>query len=394
MLVHRTRNKMLRTRTTGAPSSKSSIRTLLEEVGIQVNGPQPWDIQVHDDRFYRRVLRDGSLGLGESYVEGWWDAEAPDQLLHRILAGDLQGRALRTPRALALAVSARVLNLQGRRRAGRHARSHYERGSDLFRAMLDRRLVYSCGYWKDARSLDEAQVAKLELICRKLNLEEGRTLLDIGCGWGSLVGYAAERYGVRATGITVSPEQAEVARRECKHLPVEIRVQDYRELSGTYDAVVSVGMFEHVGPKNHRTYMEVTRRGLAPDGISLIHTIGGNEPTDHIDPWIHTHIFPGAALPTLSQITKAAEGLFVVEDVHNFGPDYDRTLLAWQQNFEEAWPELRERYDERFRRTWRYYLLSSAAAFRARFIQLYQVILTPVGRPRHDLRHLEPDVAP
>ena len=208
----------------------------------------------------------------------------------------------------------------------------------------------------------------------------GKTLLDIGCGWGSLVSYAAERYGVVATGVTVSPEQAEVARETCRHLPVEIRVQDYRLVEGRYDAVVSVGMFEQVGPKNHRTYMEVVDRCLAPSGISLLHTITGTSET--VDPWLHRYIFPGGNAPTLEQITRAAEGLFVVDDMHNFGPDYDRTLMAWHQRFEEAWPGLRARYDERFRRLWRYYLLQCAGAFRARTVHLLQIILSRRGRGR------------
>lgn len=368
--------------TGGSGWSERTLRELLGEVGVTVDGPAPHDMQVRDPRFYRRVLRHGSLGLGESYVDGWWDAEAPDETIRRILEGGLQERAVRSPRIIAVALAARILNLQSRRRAGRHARDHYERGLDLHRAMLDRRMVYSCGYWREAETLDEAQEAKLELICRKMGLSEGDTLLDIGCGWGSLARWAAERHGVKVTGVTVSPEQAEVARDECRGLPVEIEVRDYREVDGRFDAVVSVGMFEHVGPKNYRTYMEVVDRCLAPGGVSLLHTIAGNRRTRHIDPWVHRYVFPGANLPTMSEVSEAAEGLFVVEDVHNFGPDYDRTLMAWHGRFEEAWPRLRERYDERFHRLWRYYLLACAGTFRARRAQLLQVVLTRPGTAR------------
>ena len=374
-------------RNTGA---ESTLRELLGEVGITVDGDQPHDPQVHDPRFFRRVLRDGSLGLGESYVEGWWDVDSVDGFIHRILVGDLADRARRNLRAVGLSLWARLTNRQGRRKASRHVRSHYERGLDLFREMLDSRMVYSCGYWRDARTLEEAQEAKLELTCRKLGLQDGQRLLDIGCGWGSLVRYAAERYGVEAVGITLSPEQAEIAREECRDLPVEIRVQDYRDVEGEFDAVVSVGMFEHVGPGNHRSYMEVVHRCLVPEGVSLLHTISGNEATANIDPWVDRYVFPGAQLPTLAQVAGAAEGHFVVEDVHNFGPDYDRTLMAWHENFETAWPRLSHRYDEEFRRLWRYYLLSCAGAFRARWSQLFQVILTPPGRSRGHLAALEP----
>lgn len=328
------------------------------------------------------MLREGSLGLGDSYVEGWWDAESVDGTVHRILMGGLQERAVRSPRVVAIALGARLLNLQRLGRASRHARSHYERGLDLYRAMLDRRMVYSCGYWRDAETLDEAQEAKLELVCRKVGLRPGATLLDIGCGWGSLARYAAERHGATVTGITVSPQQAEVAREACRGLTVDIQLRDYREVEGRFDAVVSIGMFEHVGPKNYRTYMEVVERCLAPGGVSLLHTIAGNRRTRHIDPWLHERIFPGSNLPTAGEIADASEGLFVVEDLHNFGPDYDRTLMAWYANFEAAWPELKHRYPEEFRRLWRYYLLASAASFRSRRSQLFQVVFTRPGTPR------------
>jgi cyclopropane-fatty-acyl-phospholipid synthase len=365
-----------------AGAAERTVRELLRKVGVEVDGSAPHDIQVHDRRFYKRILRDGSLGFGESYVDGWWDADAVDALVHRLFAGDIARATRGSPAAMALALLARLRNPQSLLRASRNARHHYERGLDLFGAMLDPRMTYSCAYWKNAGSLEEAQEAKLDLICRKLDLHEGKTLLDIGCGWGSLVGYAAETYGVRVTGITVSPEQAEVARARCAGLPVEIRVQDYREVAGKYDGVASVGMFEHVGPKNYRTYMEVVRRCLAPGGVSLLHTIGGSSATHAIDPWMERYVFPGANLPTLAQIARAAEGLLNIEDVHSFGPDYDRTLVAWHERFEAAWPSLRSRYDETFRRLWRFYLLSCAAAFRARTTHVFQVLLTERGESR------------
>lgn len=363
-------------------AAERTVRDLLRKVGVEVGGPDAHDIQVHDARFYRRVLRDGSLGFGESYVDGWWDAEAVDALVYRLFAGDVARVTRRSSTAVALALLTRIGNPQSLLRASRNARKHYERGLDLFRAMLDPRMTYSCGYWKHAETLEEAQEAKLDLVCRKLQLEEGKTLLDIGCGWGSLASYAAERYGAKVTGVTVSPEQAGVARERCARLGVEIRVQDYREVDGRYDAVASVGMFEHVGPKNYHTYMEVVNRRLAPGGASLLHTIGGSRESRAIDPWMERYVFPGANLPTLEQIARATEDLLVIEDVHNFGPDYDRTLLAWHERFEAAWPELRSRYGEEFRRLWRFYLLSCAAAFRARITHVFQLLLTRSGAPR------------
>jgi len=368
-------------RTSGA---EAALRRALAHAGITVDGDAPHDSHVHDRRFYRRVLRDGSLGLGESYVEGWWDAKSVDGFIERILSGGLARRVSRDARSLAVALAARLLNLQRRARAARNVRSHYERDLDLFRVMLGPGMVYSCGYWMDGGSLEAAQEAKLELCCRKVGLSEGKRLLDIGCGWGSLAEYAARKRGAEVVGITLSPEQAEVARERCRGLPVEIRVQDYREIRERFDAVVSVGMFEHVGRRNHQAYMEAVGRCLAPGGLSLLHTIAGNEATSHIDPWIHRYIFPGAQLPTLAEIASASEGCFLVEDVHNFGPHYDRTLMAWHHNVEAGWDALNASYDERFRRAWRYYLLSCAASFRARFTQLFQLVLARPGTRRGD----------
>jgi cyclopropane-fatty-acyl-phospholipid synthase len=360
---------------------RDTVANLLGRAGITIDGEEPYDIRVHDRRFYRRLIGDGSLGLGEAYVDGWWDARAVDEVIHRILDAEVGRRVTRTPRVVWMALLSRALNLQDRR-AQRNVRVHYERGLDLFRAMLDERMIYSCGYWARAGTLEEAQEAKLDLICRKLGLRTGQTLLDIGCGWGGLARWAAERHGVRVVGVTLSPEQAAVARDTCEGLPVEIRVQDYREVGGRFDAVVSVGMFEHVGPKNHGVYVDAVDRCLAPGGVSLLHTIAGNRATHHIDPWMHRYVFPGAGLPTLGQIADACAGRLVVEDVHNLGPDYDRTLVAWHRRFEGAWDRLRDRYDERFRRLWRYYLLSCAGAFRARDLQVYQVVLTRRGTGR------------
>ena len=247
--------------------------------------------------------------------------------------------------------------------------------------MLGRRLVYSCGYWSVARDLDAAQEAKLDLVCRKLGLVPGMRVLDIGCGWGEALRFAAERHGVHGVGVTVSVEQAEYARRLCAGLPVEIRVQDYRELDERFDRSYSIGMFEHVGRKNYRNYFEVVRRCLVDDGLSLLHTIGGNVSTNHTDPWIEKYIFANSMIPSAAQIAAASEADFVIEDWHGFGPDYDRTLMAWRANIESAWERLPARYDERFRRMWRYYLAASAAAFRARRDQVWQIVFSPRGVP-------------
>ena len=369
---------------------KRRIMDLLTQAGVALNGSAPCDPQIHNEHFYARVVTHGSLGLGESYMDGWWDVEDLDAFLFRVLDAHLDHKVGGFDDAW-LWLKAKLLNLQRGRRAYVIGEHHYDIGNDLFEAMLGRRLVYSCGYWKNAtdsggNGLDDAQEAKLDLVCRKLGLAPGMRVLDIGCGWGEALKFAVERYGVSGVGITVSQEQAQFARDLCTGLPIEIRVQDYREITDKdgnerFDRSWSIGMFEHVGIKNYRRYFEIVHRCLADDGLSLLHTIGGNTSTNHTDPWIAKYIFPNSLVPSAAQIARASEERFVIEDWHNFGADYDKTLLAWRANFNAAWPQLREKYGERFRRMWVFYLAASAATFRARRNQLWEIVLSPRGVP-------------
>ena len=360
--------------------SEAALAELLGLADVQLDGERPWDMRVHHRHgLARRLLGGGSLALGESYMDGWWSAEQPDELLARLIDAHLADR-LHPPHLLWHVAQARLLNLQSARRAWQVGQHHYDLGNDFYAAMLDARMAYSCGYWQaGAQTLDEAQEHKLELVCRKLGLQPGMRLLDVGCGWGSLMKYAAERHGVSCVGVTISAEQAELGRQMCAGLPVEFRLQDYRELDERFDRVASIGMFEHVGHKNAERYMQAVHRCLADDGLFLLHTIGRNDSSHGTDPWIHRYIFPNGELPSVARIGRAAEPHFVVEDLHNFGADYDRTLMCWHERFEAAWPRFSERYGERFRRMWRYYLMCSAAAFRVRDIQLWQWVLSPRG---------------
>lgn len=362
------------------------FRRLLSSAGITINGNDPWDITVNNEDVFGRILHQGVLGLGESYMDGWWDCPALDQFFDRVMRARID-RMIRGNLRLSWDVwKARIFNHQNTTRAYEVGLRHYDIGNDFFQAMLDPRMVYTCGYWKDADNLADAQVAKLDLVCRKVGMKPGMNVLDLGCGWGSFARYAAEHYGVVVTGVTVSREQVELGNTLCKGLPVDIRLQDYRAVKGKYDRVVSIGIMEHVGYKNYRTYMEVVNRTLKDDGIGFFHTIGGNVSMKIGNPWTVKYIFPNGQIPSITQLGKAMEGLFVMEDWHNIGPDYDRTLMAWHDGFEKGWPELTGRYSERFRRMWRFYLLSSAGAFRSRSMQLWQVVITKPGLKQPDCR--------
>lgn len=353
-----------------------TVSRLLADCGVRVNGSSPTDIQVHDPRFYSRVLAAGSLGVGESYVDGWWDADDLDGFVARVLAarGDKHLRGWNEVLGYA---QAQLMNLQSRARAFQVGERHYDIGNDLYARMLDSRMMYSCAWWVNAGNLEEAQLAKLELTLGKLGLEPGQRVLDVGCGWGGALEYAARRHGVSGVGVTISREQAELARSRVAGLPVEIRLVDYRDLDERFDHAYSIGMFEHVGAKNHRTCLEVVHRCLEPGGRFLLHTIGGlRRSRNSIDPWIGKYIFPNAVIPTQHQVTQAIDGLFLLEGWQRIGRHYDPTLIAWRTNFEKAWPELSKTRDERFYRLWRYYLSACAAGFRAGVTDLWQVLLT------------------
>ncbi|PLZ04355.1 cyclopropane-fatty-acyl-phospholipid synthase [Burkholderia sp. WAC0059] len=355
------------------------VADLLSRADIRVGGTRPWDIRMLKEGVPERALAAGNLGLGEAYMDGHWECDELDQFFARVLGAHLDEQ-IEPARLVFHALRAKFLNRQTMRRAWQVGEQHYDIGNEFYEAMLDRRMTYTCGYWAGgAQTLEEAQEQKLDMICRKLGLKPGMRLLDIGCGWGSLMGFAAEHYGVTCVGVTISKEQAEFGAARCKGLPVEFRLQDYRLLDERFDRIASVGMFEHVGPKNYRTYMEVAQRCLVDDGLFLLHTIGKNRRNTSPDPWIDKYIFPNGELPTIGQIADASGGLFVTEDLHNFGADYDRTLMAWHANFEAAWPRFQAQMGERFYRMWRYYLLSCAGAFRARDIQLWQWVLSKNG---------------
>lgn len=358
------------------------LRELADEAGIHFNGDAPWDIQVHDVDVYQRILSKGSLGFGESYMDDQWDCHQLDEMFCRLLKFDIDEKLTGWARLRILGevVRHRFFNLQSRHRAFQVGDQHYDIGNDVFEAMLDTSMSYSCAYWKEADNLEQAQFNKLDMICRKLQLQPGETLLEIGCGWGSLASHAARYFGVNVVGITVSREQQQLARVRCRELPVSIELMDYRDLRGQFDKVVSVGMFEHVGRKNYPVYFENVSRLMKDDSLFLLHTIGSYKTVPAADKWMDKYIFPNGKLPSAEEISKSVNDRFLIEDWHNFGADYDRTLMAWWERFDKAWPTLENRYGKRFYRMWKYYLLSCAGYFRSRQGQLWQIVLTKRNR--------------
>lgn len=321
----------------------------------------------------------GSLGFGESYMDGQWDCDRIDMLVERLHRGALSEPWVDSASCRRLALLSRLVNLQSRARAGIVGERHYDVGNALYELMLDSYMNYSCGYWEHAGTLEQAQQDKMELICRKLNLKPGMNVLDIGCGWGGMARYAAENFGVKVVGITISRAQHDWAKARLENLPVDIRLQDYRDVEGTFDRIWSVGMFEHVGENNYRSLFRKCHQTLRTGGLMLLQSIGANKSSGAMDPWLHKYVFPNGSLPVVAQIGQAIDNLFVLEDWQSTGPYYDQTLMAWHQRVNEGWHQLRRRYDERFRRMWNFYLLACAGSFRARHVQLWQVVLAKSG---------------
>jgi cyclopropane-fatty-acyl-phospholipid synthase len=359
------------------------LQSLAEQAGITVNGSGPCDIQVHNEKFYERVISQGSLGLGESYMDGWWSCEQLDEFFYKLLRAHMEQKLDLTWRQLLGVGRAKLMNMQSLKRAEEVAKVHYNLNTEFFAAILDPRMVYSCGYWRNAENLERAQEAKLDLICRKLNLSSHDRILDVGCGWGSFLKFAYERYKCRSIGVTISAPQADYARASCAGMPIEVIKCDYRDVGkeshGQFTKVVSIGMFEHVGPKNYRRFMEVVDELLTGDGLFLLHTIGDNYSRTSCDPWLDKYIFPNGVAPSVAQLGKAIEGIFVMEDWHNFGPDYYATLLCWNENLKRnlgstTVDTLMPR--DKFLRMWEYFFTSFASAFKAKHLQLWQIVMS------------------
>ncbi len=364
--------------------SKEILEKVLKSADIKINGDRPWDIKVLDERLYNRVLLKGTLGIGEAYMDGWWECDQLDEMVYRASRFIEKNEFYKGFAHLFHTLRSKILNLQTKSGSKRVAEEHYDLGNDLYMSFLDPYNQYTCGYFKETTDLNKAQEQKLDLICRKLQLKPGDKVLDIGCGWGGFSKYAAEHYGCHVTGISISEEQIKFAKDFTKNLSVDIVKTDYRDLEGTFDKVLICGMIEHVGYKNYGEIFKIVKKHLAKDGLFLLHTIGRNDSVTTSEPWINKYIFPNSMAPSQEQLAKASNGLFVLEDWHNFGQYYDPTLMAWFRNFDAAWPKLKSTkkiYNERFYRMFKYYLLACAGAFRARDLQLFQLVLSPQGVP-------------
>ena len=316
----------------------STAKTLLLEIGEKF-GIDVSKVKVHEERLYDRILKYRNLGVGESYMEGWWDCDKLDDFVFQVQRQQI-GPKIKWGwwtyiRWFLLYLWSWICNLQNVEKSKEVGVSHYDLGEELYEKMLDKNMVYSCGYWEDGiNTLDEAQEAKMDVICQKLGFKEGMEVLDIGCGWGGFAKYAAEKYKVTVCGITISQDQLNYAYQVNKTDKTDFQFLDYRDLLSEptyktrFDRVVSIGMIEHVGSQNYGVFMEVVEHVLKPEGLGLIHTIGGRQPKLLADPWFNKYIFPNSVLPTLSQLCAATEGKsFVIEDIHNFGACYDKTLM-------------------------------------------------------------------
>lgn len=353
---------------------REKIGGLLAIADIQIDGTRPWDLQVNNDALFARTISDGSLGLGESYMDGWWECGQLDEFFSRLLSAELS-KQVTTWADRWFFVSNFLLNKQIGHNLSKAGAEHYNRGNDLYQRMLDKRMIYTCGYWQDAENLDQAQEHKLELVAKKLKLEPGMRVLDIGCGWGGSAAYLADRHGVDVVGISISQQQIEHARAQHTSEQVEFRLQDFRLIDEKFDRIYSLGMFEHVGFKNYADYFAMVERSLDDKGLFLLHTIGHRKTSRKVDPWINRYVFPNSILPSAELICHHSAGRLNLEDWHNFGLDYHRTLLAWSDNCQAAWQDL-PAYDEKFQRLWHYFLMCSAGAFKAQRNHLWQIVFS------------------
>lgn len=340
------------------------------------------DWYIHQPGALGRIVRNPELALGETYMEGAWDVgEGQLSAFLGLLMRNVPQPQPGSPWHSVENLLHTLHTWNPIRRSYRNVAHHYDLDEWLFRQFLDQDMQYSCAYFQEPDiSLEEAQRAKCRHILHKLQLRPGQRVLDIGCGWGGLALYLAERAGVQVTGLTLSKEQLRVARLRAKERGLDGKVrfllEDYRQHEGRYDRISSVGMFEHVGQPHYRRYFETVHKLLADDGIALIHTIGRQRRDSATNPWIRRYIFPGGAIPALSEIDEALKPTtLITTDVEVLRLHYAYTLAAWQNRFRKARTRIAERLGERFCRMWEFYLAGCENAFRWRDLVVFQIQL-------------------
>lgn len=370
-----------------------TVRELLALGTIELNGPKLWDLQVTDRRFYKRILTGGVLGFAEAYIEGWIDCEQMDELIARLLQAGIKQKLKNNWRLMLHLFQSQIFNLQALSRASQVADAHYNLSNRFYEYMLGESMAYTAAYYKNATSLDEAQYAKYDLVCRKLQLKPGETVLELGCGWGGFARYAAEHYGCRMVSVNISKQQVRYAKELCRQWPVAVFRCDYRDEACynpdkiRFDKAVSIGMAEHVGPKNHRRLFGTVFRQLKPNGLFLLHTIGSDRSLTACEPFTHKYIFPNSVIPSLKQLSSAAEGWFVTEDLQNFGKYYFNTLKEWYTNVKSNWQSIQAldytKFNSRFDRIWSFYLLGGMGMAKSKANHLWQIVFS--GKAYRDL---------
>lgn len=345
------------------------------------NGKPAFTLGFNNKAAARRFLRKGSIGFGEEYVAGNIYVRGDFQKLVRIGIDPRFQNIKLSPLAKASVLFGYMTSLNTVRRAPANIAHHYDLGDDFYKCYLDKTMAYSCAYFRSATdALEEAQEQKYEHICRKLQLREGESLVDIGCGWGGMLIYAVRHYGVTGVGCTISQNQARYARDRIAAEGLEDKItilrEDYRNIGGQFDKFVSIGMFEHVGKGFIPLFMRKARTLLKAQGIGLLHTIGKEEDTA-LDPWTMKYIFPGGHIPVLDHIMRTlGKEKLVPIDIENLRIHYAATLEAWGKRFEDNRHKIAEMFDEKLVRMWRLFLNGSAAAFRWGDIRLYQILFT------------------
>lgn len=379
--MKKTLQDLLRTLSGNLPDIPFEVRYWDGESQQYGVGTPAFSLIINTKEAAKTVFSKGPLGFGEAYVDGNIDVEGDFQELIRLGMDPRFQNAQLSLRTKAEVLFQHLKSLNTMRGSPGNIAHAYDLGNDFYKQYLDESMAYSCAYFRDEEdTLEQAQQQKYEHVCRKLALKEGESLVDIGCGWGGMLLYAARHYGIEGVGCTLSGNQAGYARQKAAQAGLESRItilhEDYRNIEGRFDKFVSIGMFEHVGKGYIPTFMKKTRALLKPGGIGLLHTIGKERATVD-DPWTMKYIFPGAHIPALDHVvrTMGERGLVPV-DIENLRVHYAATLDEWAERFETNAGNIEKMFDERVVRTWRMFLRGSAGAFRWGDMRLYQILFT------------------